>query len=143
MTAPINFSPPYISINFRKDLDVLISRWAETVNLPEFRTGYTQLLQVAKTNQAYFWLADLRLRNLPDEDSCEWYLNDFVPMAMATLTRPAYLAYLFSPTQFAKLPQASTVAAAISKVSVLHTRCFTIEHDALEWLNSCRRLALA
>jgi hypothetical protein len=132
---------PFMQMDFQKDLQVLFCRWRMPVDLRQFTEGYMATLQFAAQQQAHFWLYDLRLRNTSSETERNWFVSTFVPAVRSALGKGNFIAYLMSPMQReAVVPEEKRSPEPVKFSDSLTARFFTNEHDALEWLNSCRIL---
>lgn len=141
MTAIETVKLPFLNISFRRDLGILFTRWGQSVSLPQYIEGYTKTLQVAKIQDAHFWLVDLRQRNTPDSQLVAWYENEFIPAVKSSIEGIAYLAYLVSPLQLQKVPTPATPDTPVNLDNSIMASCFTIEQEAISWLNSCRAIS--
>lgn len=142
MTAIETLKLPFLNISFRRDLGILFTRWGQAVSLPQYVEGYSKTLQVASLQDAHFWLVDMRQRNTPDSQLLTWFDEEFVPSVKASIEGIAYLAYLVSPLQLQKVPTQPTPATPVNLSNSIVACCFTIEQEAISWLNSCREKAL-
>lgn len=73
------------------------------VTLMQFMEGYTAVLQLANQKEGYFWLHDLRLRNLCGTEEKQWFRGTFAPALHNALGNTNFIAYLMSPLQYEQL----------------------------------------
>ncbi len=139
MTEPDKTDLPYLHLSYQKDLYVLFCRWDRPVSKLQFKEGYKATLQMAAQHVAHFWLLDLRSRNMCSTKQKKWFVNTFACNVHDALNDKTFLAFLVSPLQYecfkseVKLEQ-----EAVSHDNYLTIRYYTYEHDALEWLQTCR-----
>lgn len=136
---------PFLSIAYRRDLDILFCRWKKDVELYEFTEGYTRSLNMAGELKAYYWLEDIRLHNsVPDLAIKHWFENSFVTATQTTLSKSTYMAYLLSPRQLDIISQfyMGNQQPYIQFNNQLGISFFTKEQEALNWLHGCKSQSL-
>ncbi|GHA67764.1 hypothetical protein [Pontibacter akesuensis] len=144
MTAIEKVELPFLHLTFRHDLDIMFCRWRSFVNMQEFQEGYWMALEVAQKHHARFWLHDLRLRNSSTAAERHWFDQDFVSAVARQLPIGLSVAYLMSPLQHEHIDQkTSRIEEVISYGSLLQLRYFVSEHDALDWLQECRKRTIS
>lgn len=132
--------PDFLSLAYRPDLHVLVSRWQRPVSCPEFRAGYRATLALAETVGCPYWQVDLRGRNAPEPATQQWLTDKFLPRVASQLASPVYLAYLLTPQLLRQLaPTAGALSAAVAPAEADRRVAFFSEEGPLAaWLAGCQ-----
>jgi hypothetical protein len=131
-------SLPYVSLEFRKDLNIYFLRWQSPVNDEEFRTGYSLILNESDPEKVHCWLFDTRRRGPSSPESENWYFNSYLPELHRKLIYKHYIAVLTTPDHFSYIRDQIGIEKFndYNKGSLLTMNFFDSEHKAVEWLQA-------
>ncbi|WP_019946646.1 hypothetical protein [Hymenobacter aerophilus] len=129
-------APDYLSLQFRSDLNFLVTRWLRPVSDAETRAGYRLILAAARECNCPFWLLDVRRRPPAEPATTRWGLQEFFPQLGAALGQTVYMSQLLSPTYQAQTDNelAFQQAEQQGPAQGYHMRRFNDETKAVNWL---------
>ena len=136
MTATEILELPFLKVIYRKDLNVLIGRWANAVTSEQLYEGYTHTLSLAKEYNVSLWLMDMRMRNVSNQTEKDWFFRNIVP-AISENVKPTFIAYLTLPNQLVKFGDFYPTQKAFSFSQQLQASFFVNEKNAFDWLKTC------
>lgn len=124
---------PYVSISYRSDVNMLVTRWLCKVEMEQLRAGYSAALDTAARHRCARWLVDTRRRAGTDLDGAKWMFSTFFPAVQLCFVCPVYMAFLVAPPLMRnQLPNAPL--PIVEDFGNIHGQRFTYEHQAVEWL---------
>lgn len=130
-------APEFLSLVHRDDLGILLGRWTRSINLTESRRGYASILEAAQSQQARFWLLDIRRRPRVDNDNVTWLLTDYYPRLPQLLGGTVYLAYLLAPELKRELEGGGLMPEDEQyRNQPFQMGKFTSEQEAVAWLQT-------
>jgi hypothetical protein len=123
----------FVTIAYRADVNMLVTRWLCKVGMEQICAGYTAALETAVQHRCARWLVDTRRRAGTDLDGAEWMFSTFFPAVQLRLLCPVYMAFLVAPPLMRNdLPNALLPIA--EDFGDVHGQRFTDECQAVKWL---------
>ncbi|MBO2012232.1 hypothetical protein [Hymenobacter negativus] len=123
----------YVSIDYRSDANMLVTRWLCQVEMEQICAGYEATLETAARHRCARWLVDTRRRAGTDLDGVKWMFSTFFPAVQLHFACPVYMAFLVAPPLMRNcLPNAPL--PIVEDFGNIHGQRFTDEHLAVEWL---------
>jgi hypothetical protein len=140
-------APDFLTLTYRPDLHLLVSRWRRPVSGAEFLVGYRAILALAVAVGCPYWQVDLRGCNAAEAEARQWLTDKFLPRLPGSLATPVYLGYLLSPQLLRQLPselgEAAQVPPTDAPPDAGHRAAFFADEGALTaWLNECQHRGL-
>lgn len=131
-----DFSSNAFSLEYRRDLGILIGRWLTNVPPPALQGTYEAMLAAAQAHgNCRFWLLDLRRRPVAGPDLNEWFRDQFSPRLPAALNGPLLTAYLAGPHQ-RPAAESHELELYLRREGAANAfpELFDNEREAMEWL---------
>ncbi|MDU0372120.1 ATP-binding protein [Hymenobacter endophyticus] len=129
------------SVKYRPRQHALALRWLKTYGLQELQESYHAALILARRHGCARWLLDSRRAGPIDLQVTQWLTQVFLPWAADQLAPQVLrLAVLCAPARLEQLHTDAVVGEAVAEAFAnphpYHTRIFTTEAEAVEWLRS-------
>ncbi|WP_375436046.1 hypothetical protein [uncultured Hymenobacter sp.] len=135
-------APDYLTITYRDDLRMLVTRWLRPTSSAEIREGYQVVLEAGLHFKCPYWLLDGRRRLPVDSETTNWGLFEFFPQLSPQMGQRVYLSQLLSPSYQQVTESMPAFQQLESTPQTFQMRRFNDEAQAVDWLRECQRYVL-